>query len=310
MSMTMSRRWALRAGLSMAALAFGGLVIGLSGLRVSCAGGETYSNPGIVRQVTVFAIVATPKGESVDNKLSTIRAQLSKLLPQHGFKLLDSRSAPIVAGESVECNPGHGYTVEITMVRPIDENGKVELRCDLSLDNELQFSATVRAPLDQLFFCERPFLTDGSKLLIGVGAGMPPGRSSSGRRSLSSASPRSVRSSARGSRARRGLGRERTLPGAVLALDPPATPGHEDHDRQPFGDGPDGHISRDLGPVRRRAAGQRLRERLGRQSGHHLEELPVRPVAVVEGCFRILDGHLILDSLASSRRAIALSVRR
>ena len=51
---------------------------------------------------------------------------------------------------------GHGYTAETTLVRPIDEDGKVQLRCELFLDRELQFSATVRAPLNQLFFCERP----------------------------------------------------------------------------------------------------------------------------------------------------------
>jgi hypothetical protein len=154
----------------MAAVALGGLVLGLAGLRASRAESQANSDSQIVRQVTVFGIVAMPKGESVDKDLSPIKASLSRLFPQHGFKLLDSQSARIVAGESVECALGHGYTVEVTMVRPIDENGKVELRCELSLDDELQFSATVRAPLDQLFFCERPFLTDGSKLLIGVGA--------------------------------------------------------------------------------------------------------------------------------------------
>jgi hypothetical protein len=168
--MTMSRQWALRAGLSMAAVAFGGLVLGLAGLRASRAEGQASSHPEIVRQVTVFAMVATPKDQAVDRNLSSIKATLSKLLPQHGFKLLDSQSAKIVAGESVECTPGHGYTAAITMVRPIDEEGKVELRVELSLDGELQFTATVRTPLDQLFLCERPFLTDGSKLLIGVGA--------------------------------------------------------------------------------------------------------------------------------------------
>ncbi len=170
MTAIVSRRWALRAGLSMVTLAVGGLVLGLSGVRVSRAAGQASSEPEIVRQVTVFAIVATPNGHGVDSNLSNIQAPLSKLLPQHEFKLLDAQSARIVAGESLACTPGHGYTAEITMVRPIDENGKVELRCELSLDDELQFSATVRAPLDQLFFCERPFLTDGSKLLIGIGA--------------------------------------------------------------------------------------------------------------------------------------------
>ena len=75
----------------------------------------------------------------------------------------------IVAGESINCDLGNGYTVQTSLVHPGDDNGKVKLRCELFLDQSLQFSATVKAPLNQLFFCERPFLDDGSKLLIGVG---------------------------------------------------------------------------------------------------------------------------------------------
>jgi hypothetical protein len=177
--MVMSRRWALRVGLPVAGLAFVGLVLGSSGLRVSRAEGESDPDREIGRQVTVFAILVGPVGaaglaalesKGGDSKLTPIQSQLNRLLPYHGFRLLDAQSAQIVAGEAVECKLGHGYTAETTLVRPFDENGKVELRCDLSLDRELQFSATVRTPINQLFFCERPFLTDGSKLLIGVGA--------------------------------------------------------------------------------------------------------------------------------------------
>jgi hypothetical protein len=168
--MNLSRRWAFRAGLSMAALALGGLLLGACGLKVSRAEGEGDANREIVRHVTVFAVVATPGGKAVDSKLTNIQPHLSRLLPGHGFNLLDAQSARIVAGESVECKLTHGYTVETTLVRPIDEDGKVQLRCELSLDGERQFSATVRTPLNQLFFCERPYLSDGSKLLIGVAA--------------------------------------------------------------------------------------------------------------------------------------------
>jgi hypothetical protein len=190
--MDKSRRWALRVGLPMTGLAFVGLLLGSSGLRVSRAEGEVAPDPDseIGRQVTVFAILATPEdltipgvigpvgsaglaslgSKAVDSKLAPIQTQLNRLLPYHGFRLLDARSVQITAGEAVECELGHGYTAETTLVRPFDENGKVELRCELSLDRELQFSATIRTPVNQLFFCERPFLTDGSRLLIGVGA--------------------------------------------------------------------------------------------------------------------------------------------
>jgi hypothetical protein len=167
--MFLSRRWGLRGGLA-AALVLGGLVAGAWGLKASRAAGQADADRDIPRQVTVFAIVATPGAKSVDTKLTRIQPELNRLLPNHGFTLLDVQSAGIVAGESVEAQLGHGYTSETTLVRPIDEDGKVQLRCELSLDGELQFSAKVRAPLNQLFFCERPFLTDGSKLLIGVGA--------------------------------------------------------------------------------------------------------------------------------------------
>ena len=142
--MAMSRRWALRVGLPTTALAFGGLMLGLWGIRVSRAEGSAEPDREIVRQVTVFAILATPGGKTVDSELARIQPQLSRLLPHHGFKLLDAQSPRIVAGESVDSDLGHGYTAETTLVRPIDENGKVQLRCELFLDRELQFSATVR----------------------------------------------------------------------------------------------------------------------------------------------------------------------
>jgi hypothetical protein len=168
--MILSRRWAFRIGWSMAALVLGGLALGAWGLKVSRAEGEADPYREVVRHVTVFAILATPEGQAVDTKLTNIQPHLSRLLPRHGFKLLDAQSARIVAGESVDCTLTHGYMVETTLVHPIDENGKVELRCDLTLDGDRQFTASVRTPLNQLFFCERPYLTDGSKLLIGVAA--------------------------------------------------------------------------------------------------------------------------------------------
>lgn len=168
--MILSRRWVLRTGLSMSALALIVLALGAAGLRPTRADGEVDPYRDVVRHVTVFAILATPEGKSVDGRLSGIQRHLGRLLPRHGFKLLDAQTARIVAGEALECKLTNGYTVETTLVRPIDDDGKVQLRCELFLDGERQFSANVRTPLNQLFFCERPYLTDGSKLLIGVAA--------------------------------------------------------------------------------------------------------------------------------------------
>ena len=39
-----------------------------------------------------------------------------------------------MAGESVDCDLGNGYTAETSLVQPVDENGKVQLRCELFLD--------------------------------------------------------------------------------------------------------------------------------------------------------------------------------
>jgi hypothetical protein len=168
--MRISRRWTLRVGAPLtAAVLLSGLAFGPGGFRISYAQNKAAARHEQPRQVTVFAIIATPKSKKVDTKLANIQTQLNRLVPHHGFKLVDAQISSLVSGESVDSDLGHGYTVETTLVRPVDEDGKVRLRCELFLDKELQFSANVKAPLNQLFFCERPFLDDGSKLLVGIG---------------------------------------------------------------------------------------------------------------------------------------------
>ena len=56
-----------------------------------------------------------------------------------------------------------------SLVQPVDENGKVQIRCELFQDQDRQFSTLVKTPPNQLFFCQQA-LQDGSQLLIGVGA--------------------------------------------------------------------------------------------------------------------------------------------
>jgi hypothetical protein len=169
--MAESRRRALRIGAGLtAALASLGLVLTLCGLRVSRAEGQDEPDADEPRQVTVLAILATPGSKAIDSKLAALKPQLSRLLPDHGFKLLDVQSKRIIAGESVTCDLGHGYTAKTALVRSVPDNGKVGLSCELFLDRAVQFSAKVKTPPNQLFFCERPFLDDGSRLLIGVGA--------------------------------------------------------------------------------------------------------------------------------------------
>jgi hypothetical protein len=166
-----SRRRVLWIGIeiTLAALAIAGLALGLGGLRVSRAEVDRAPTKEVARQVTVFAIIATPASKAVDSNLTSIKSQLESLVPQHGFKLLDAQSKRIEAGESVACESNNGYRAETFLVRPMDEHGKVELRCELLLNQVRQFSTLVRVPLYQLFFYERA-LPDHSRLLIGVGA--------------------------------------------------------------------------------------------------------------------------------------------
>lgn len=169
--MTESRRRPVRLAIELvvAALAFCGLALGLSGLHVSRADMDTKSAEDEARQVSVFGVIATPGSHAADSNLASIHGQLDKLLPEHGFRLLDAQSKRLLAGEAVTCKLSSGYTVVTSLVKTVDENGKVELRCDLFHDEERQFSTLVKTPLHQLFFCQRA-LQNGSQLLIGVGA--------------------------------------------------------------------------------------------------------------------------------------------
>ena len=119
--------------------------------------------------MTLFAIIAIPGSNAIDPKLAAIAPQLRKLLPGHGFKLLDVRSKRLGAGESIRCDLGNGLAASTVLVRPLDENGKIELRCALQLNEIRQFDTPVATPPNQLFFCDR-LLDDGTRLLIGVGA--------------------------------------------------------------------------------------------------------------------------------------------
>jgi hypothetical protein len=156
-------------GLLLAVVATGGLAVLLSSLHVTRAGFDDDRDTIIARQVTVFGVLATPGAKTVDSRLSNIHRQLDKLLPDNGFKLLDARSERIINGESITCSLGKRYTLTTSLVTPLDENGKVELRCELFHDEVREFSTLVKAPVNQLFFCQRP-LKNGSQFLIGVGA--------------------------------------------------------------------------------------------------------------------------------------------
>ena len=121
------------------------------------------------RQVTLFAVIAIPGSSAIDPKLAGIEPQLRRLLPGHGFKLLDVRSKRLHEGESVQCDLGSGWTAATDLVQSLDQNGKIELRCRLLQNDVPQFATQVATPPNQLFFCDR-MIDNGKRLLIGVGA--------------------------------------------------------------------------------------------------------------------------------------------
>jgi len=136
------------------------------------AGSASASRPSAdesVRQVTVFAILATPGSKSIDSRLGSIKTELRKVLPDHGFKLITVESKRIETGQRVTCDLGNGYKTETTLVQSLDEDGKVRLRCTLALNGKHEFSTLVKTPANQLFFYER-LLKDGTRVLVGVGA--------------------------------------------------------------------------------------------------------------------------------------------
>jgi hypothetical protein len=130
------------------------------------------------RQVTLFGIVATPGKETVDKELKTIEPQLRQLLPGHGFKLLEVQSKRLTPGESVACKKLNGFVAELSLLSPIDTNGKVQLRFAMgtktpgSADGQgiaMESATIVATPPNQLAFFDKK-LPDGAKLIIGMGA--------------------------------------------------------------------------------------------------------------------------------------------
>lgn len=143
---------------------------------VSIAPSAPFSPPNLkstadetARQVTLFAIRAIPGSKERDRRLETVQEQLRKALPGYGFRLLDAESKRVQANQSITCDLGNGYKTEAVLVRPLDENGKVQLRCCVSHKGTREFSALFKTPVNQLFFYDRT-LGDGMRVLIGVGA--------------------------------------------------------------------------------------------------------------------------------------------
>lgn len=122
------------------------------------------------RQVVMFGVLATPGSTAMDPKISpVVAARLRRTLPNHGFKLIKVSSARVVAGGSLNLSLGGGFATRAQLITPLDANGKVQMRFDLSLDGFSQFQSIVTTPADQFNYFDKT-LPDDSHLLIGVGA--------------------------------------------------------------------------------------------------------------------------------------------
>jgi hypothetical protein len=122
------------------------------------------------RQVVMFAVVATPNSTAMDKKISpAVAARLRRTLPNHGFTLVKVKNVRLVAGQSLTLDLGSGFVTKAQLITPLDANGKVQMRFDLSLDGLSQFQSIVTTPTDQFNFFDKT-MPDDSHLLIGVGA--------------------------------------------------------------------------------------------------------------------------------------------
>ncbi len=122
------------------------------------------------RQVVLFGVLATPGGTAMDAKISpVVAAQLRRTLPGHSFKLIQIKSDRVLPGQSVELDLGDGFVATAQLLNPLDPNGKVQMRFDLSLMGLPQFQSIVATPPDQFNFFDK-MLPSNAHLLIGVGA--------------------------------------------------------------------------------------------------------------------------------------------
>jgi hypothetical protein len=130
---------------------------------------ETAATEALARQVTLFGVLASPDDLWTDPQLVRVAPQLRKLLPKHGFRLLDVQTRRLTAGQTLACKLDDGFVAETTLIDPSDANGKVQLRCVLLRDRTPRLDTKVITPTNQLFFCDER-RHDGSRLLIGIGA--------------------------------------------------------------------------------------------------------------------------------------------
>jgi hypothetical protein len=122
------------------------------------------------RQVVTFGVLATPGSNVMDSKISApVAAQLRRTLPGHGFKLIQIKSVRVMTGQSFDLDLGSGFAATTQLLNPLDPNGKVQMRFELTQQGASQFQSVVITPPDQFNFFDK-MLPNNDHLLIGVGA--------------------------------------------------------------------------------------------------------------------------------------------
>ena len=145
------------------------LRLGILALAALCGSGVRAGDE-IQRQMTMFAIVATPDGETTDPRVISIVDALRRLRPGYGFELKVHKTARVGPGERIACDLGDGRIAEAKLVQDQDPgSGKLRIAFTIRRDGKPESTISVVTPPNQLFICEKP-LPGGSKLLIAVTA--------------------------------------------------------------------------------------------------------------------------------------------
>ncbi len=146
----------------------GGVVVRLLAALVLGAGIEVRPGVWTRAQVTVFGIVAVPNQAMMDPKLKAIAPNCAACSPTMVSSCSTSRASGSRPDRPSVANSG-GAAAATTLMMPLDDNGKVQLRCELLQNEVSQVATMVATPPNQLFFCDKA-RPDGSRILIGIGA--------------------------------------------------------------------------------------------------------------------------------------------
>ena len=144
------------------------LACGLGSFGLPAASAAWQGPPA--RQVVVFGVMARPGSNQMDPKIApVVQAQLRKLLPNHGFEIIKIKGDRVAANKAVKCELGPNSAATAKLLKPTDNNGKVQMHLELTIDGMSQFQTIVSTPPDQFNFFDKA-MPNGNRLLVGVGA--------------------------------------------------------------------------------------------------------------------------------------------